>query len=124
MAVNRLGDPGFLDGKAKSKSFRDALSGDSPGFSLLKVSSLRDLPSLIISDEELLSLAAPFEFALVGKFLGRRLPLDLIQKFFFNLKMGGFSLTDRISLLTRFMKLLKWSPIFDVNVESPIVPVP
>ncbi|XP_028555801.1 uncharacterized protein LOC114580947 isoform X3 [Dendrobium catenatum] len=92
MAVNRLGDPGFLDGKAKSKSFRDALS-------------------------------APFEFALVGKFLGRRLPLDLIQKFFFNLKMGGFSLTDRISLLTRFMKLLKWSPIFDVNVESPIVPV-
>ncbi|KAI0531455.1 hypothetical protein KFK09_001010 [Dendrobium nobile] len=82
MAANQLRDPGFLDGKAKSKPFHDALSGDSSCFPPLKVSSHRGLPALIVSDEELLSLATPFEFA-----------------------------------------LFKRSPLFDVNVESPIVPV-
>ncbi|KAL0924298.1 hypothetical protein M5K25_005112 [Dendrobium thyrsiflorum] len=145
MAENRLRDPGFLDGALKSKSFRDALSGDSPVFPPLQVSSHRGLPALIISDEELHSLAAPFEFALVGKFSGRRPPLDLIHKFFFNLKLGGaFSIIvlnpknvliklvndldycrvfshKSYFIATCFIKLFKWTPHFDVNVESPIV---
>ncbi|KAL0908366.1 hypothetical protein M5K25_022856 [Dendrobium thyrsiflorum] len=149
MDTNRLKDPGFLDEKAKSRSFRDILTGDSssPVFPLLKVASHHGMPALFISDEEMLSLALPFEFALVGKFPGRRPPLDTIRKFFFNLKLfGDFSITllNPKNVLIKlvndlyycrvfshrsyfvgncFMKLFKWTPHFDVTVESPIVPI-
>ncbi|KAL0926459.1 hypothetical protein M5K25_002693 [Dendrobium thyrsiflorum] len=149
MAAIRSRDTGFLDGKLKSRSFKDALAGESPSsaFPLLKVSSHHGLPALLISGEELLSLAAPFEFALVEKFPGRRPPLDLIRKFFFNLKLcGAFSVIvlnpknvliklvndlnycrvffHRSYFISNcFMKLFKWTSHFDVNVESPIVPI-
>ncbi|KAL0908344.1 hypothetical protein M5K25_022833 [Dendrobium thyrsiflorum] len=47
MAVNRIKDPGFLDGKVKSRSFRDALSGESssPVFPRLKFLLTTDPPS-------------------------------------------------------------------------------
>ncbi|KAH0454457.1 hypothetical protein IEQ34_016381 [Dendrobium chrysotoxum] len=65
-------DPGFLNGKDSIRSFRDDLNGVSSSsiFPDLKVTSHRGLPTLWISKEEVLALAAPFEFALVEKFLG------------------------------------------------------
>ncbi|KAL0925760.1 hypothetical protein M5K25_004130 [Dendrobium thyrsiflorum] len=149
MAVDRIKDPGFLDGKVISRSFKDALYGESssPVFPPLKVSSHHGLPALIISEEEMLSLVLPFEFALIGKFAGHRLPLDLIRKFFFNLKLFGdfsVSLLNPKNVLIKlvndldycrvfshrsyfvsncFMWIFKWSPHFDVNVESPIVSI-
>ncbi|KAL0919757.1 hypothetical protein M5K25_011875 [Dendrobium thyrsiflorum] len=67
MAYSRLRDPGFLCGASQPLSFKYALSGaSSSSFSFpdLKFSSHRGLPALLISDEELSSLVAPFEFAL------------------------------------------------------------
>ncbi|KAH0451472.1 hypothetical protein IEQ34_018771 [Dendrobium chrysotoxum] len=72
MAVKRVNDPGFLNGSFKSRSFLDALSG-SPSviFSKLRQSLFRVLPFLWISEEEILALAVPFQFALVGFFPSR-----------------------------------------------------
>ncbi|KAH0469278.1 hypothetical protein IEQ34_002510 [Dendrobium chrysotoxum] len=88
MEGKRLVDPGFLTGKSTSKSFRDALSGSSSNslFPDLKITSFRSLLSLWISEEKMLALAAPFEFALVGKFPSRRPSLEAICKFFFKPK--------------------------------------
>ncbi|KAI0494929.1 hypothetical protein KFK09_025075 [Dendrobium nobile] len=92
-------------------------------------------------------LAKPFEFALVGKFPLKRLVLDAIRRFFFNLKLSGdFSVTllDQSNVLIKlandldygrvfahrsyfvygcFMKIVKWSPTLDLSEESPVVPV-
>ncbi|KAH0454618.1 hypothetical protein IEQ34_016542 [Dendrobium chrysotoxum] len=69
-------------------------SHSSVSFLDLKISSHRGVPSLWISEEEILTLAAPFKFALVSKFPGRRPSLDVSKKFFFNLKLiGDFSVT-------------------------------
>ncbi|KAH0457898.1 hypothetical protein IEQ34_013213 [Dendrobium chrysotoxum] len=70
MAVKRVSDPNFLNGSFRSWSFVDALSG-SPStvcFPELWQCSFRGLPSLWISEEEVLALAVPFQFALVGFF--------------------------------------------------------
>ncbi|XP_020678502.2 uncharacterized protein LOC110096770 [Dendrobium catenatum] len=144
MVVNRLKNPEFLDGKVKSRSFRDVLSGESASldFALLKVSSHHGLPALLISVEEMLSSAMPVEFALVGEFLGHRSPLDTIHKVFFNLKLvGEFSITllnpknvfiklindldycRVFSYRSYFVKLFEWTPHFYINMESPIVPI-
>ncbi|KAL0908199.1 hypothetical protein M5K25_022677 [Dendrobium thyrsiflorum] len=96
MAGNRLLDPIFLDGVSQSRSFREVLSrtSSSSTFSALKVSSCHGIPALLISDAELNALAAPFEFALVGKFPNRRPSFEAIRKFFFQLKLDGeFSVT-------------------------------
>ncbi|KAL0905898.1 hypothetical protein M5K25_024346 [Dendrobium thyrsiflorum] len=68
MASSRLRDPGFLSGASSAISFKDAMSGaisSSYSFPDLQLSSHRGLPALLISEEELSALAAPFEFALV-----------------------------------------------------------
>ncbi|KAL0920089.1 hypothetical protein M5K25_009197 [Dendrobium thyrsiflorum] len=67
MAAIRVCDPGFLGGSMKSKSFVDDLVGSSAlgGFAELKPSTFRGTPSLWISEDEILALAAPFQFALV-----------------------------------------------------------
>ncbi|KAH0469171.1 hypothetical protein IEQ34_002403 [Dendrobium chrysotoxum] len=61
MAVNQLVDPGFLEGSNKSRSFLDSLFGSSPyvRFPDLKSTTFRGIPSLWISEEEILALAAP-----------------------------------------------------------------
>ncbi|KAL0906649.1 hypothetical protein M5K25_025161 [Dendrobium thyrsiflorum] len=147
--VGRLVDPGFLIGKASSRSFKDALANDShsSNFPELKITSHRGMPSLWISEGEILAHAAPFEFALVGKFPARRPSLEAIHNFFFYLKlMGEVSVTilNMRHILIKlvndldycmvfayrsyfvnncYMKLFKWSPMFDVEVESPIIPI-
>ncbi|KAL0909629.1 hypothetical protein M5K25_020515 [Dendrobium thyrsiflorum] len=147
MAGSKLVDAGFLAGNSSSKSFRDALSGNCSSFPDLKILTHRGLPSLWISEAEVLSLALPFEFSLVGKFPSHRPSLEAIRKFFFNLKLNGeFSVTvlNAKNILIKladdldycrvfahcsyfinncYMRLIKWSPSFDVNVESPVVPI-
>ncbi|KAH0470307.1 hypothetical protein IEQ34_000030 [Dendrobium chrysotoxum] len=149
MEANRLHDLGFLNARMQYHSFLVALSGS---FSLnifpnLKTMTLCGLPYLWISKEDNLALVAPSKFSLVGKFLACRLPLDLIRMFFFNLKLvGDFSVTllnpknvlfklvkdldycrvfshQSYFMRNYYMKLTKWSPLFDVDMESPIIPI-
>ncbi|KAL0906063.1 hypothetical protein M5K25_024525 [Dendrobium thyrsiflorum] len=141
MAAGRVRDPGFLDGVPKSRSFREVLSGlpSSSDFPDLVVSSLHGLPALMISEDEM--------SALLGNFLVGVCLLDAIRNFFFKLKLfGEFSITvlNNKNVLIKlrndldysrvfshrayfvgncFMKLCKWSALFDVSVESPIVPI-
>ncbi|PKU61917.1 hypothetical protein MA16_Dca017250 [Dendrobium catenatum] len=149
MASSRLRDPGFLSGSSPL-SFKQALSGTSSTslvFPELKVSSFKGMPSLWISEMEIESLAASFEFALVGKFPTSRPSLDAVRKFFFNLKLKGevsVTVLNQRNVLIKFfneldycrvfahrsyfvnncfMKLIKWSHTLDVEIESPVVPV-
>ncbi|XP_028548442.1 uncharacterized protein LOC114578970, partial [Dendrobium catenatum] len=145
----KLADPGFLGVSSSSRSFLQALSGSSSsnGFPKLKVSTFRGMPSLWISDDEILALAVPFQFSLVGFFPSKRPSLDYIRKFFFNLKLNGevsVTLLDSSHILIKlendldycrifchrsylvfncFMKLTKWSPSVDIGVESPVIPI-
>ncbi|KAI0495640.1 hypothetical protein KFK09_021943 [Dendrobium nobile] len=149
MAVNDVIGPGFLNENSSSGSFLEVLSGASPSaeFPDLRLTTHRGLPSLWISEEEVLALVKPFEFSLIGFFPARRPSLDAIRHFFFNLKLiGTFSVTllnarhvliklskdlDYSDVFSHrsyfvnncFMKLSKWSPFLDVNVESPIIPI-
>ncbi|KAI0496673.1 hypothetical protein KFK09_022997 [Dendrobium nobile] len=142
----------LVDGKpsSSSRSFRDVLAGSvstlNPSLSLTK-SIVRGVPALIMSDEDILKLALPYQFTLVGKFSVRRPNLDVIRVFFGKLKLSGnFSIgmldSRHISIqlsndldysrvfsrhsyyiLNCQMRLLKWTPFFDVKEESPIVPI-
>ncbi|KAI0519419.1 hypothetical protein KFK09_006866 [Dendrobium nobile] len=101
----------------------------------------------MFEDEAVSLLAAPFCFTLVGKFVLRRPNLDIIRKFFYSLKLSGsfnVGLLDPRHIAIKMsndldysrifarrsyyiqgcqMRLLKWSPDFDVREESPIAPV-
>ncbi|KAH0454097.1 hypothetical protein IEQ34_016021 [Dendrobium chrysotoxum] len=118
MVVNRFKDPGFLNGVPKSCNFLDALSKASAPMSFpnLKNSPYLCLPSLWISEEEIFSLATPFEFALVEQFTTRRSPLDSIQKIFFQLKLidGHFSVTilNPKHLLIKLVNNLDYNRVF------------
>ncbi|KAL0908865.1 hypothetical protein M5K25_023376 [Dendrobium thyrsiflorum] len=108
---------GFLFGSS-SLSFKDALSGVSPSsvdFPDLKVSSHRGMPALWISEAEIQSLATPFEFALMGKFLGRRPSLDAIRNFFFKLKLNGdcsVTVLNHRNVLIKLFKDLDYCRVF------------
>ncbi|KAL0926198.1 hypothetical protein M5K25_002408 [Dendrobium thyrsiflorum] len=148
MAVKRVIDHDFLNDSFKSRSFGDALSGlPSSGFPDLRQCSFRGLPFLWISENEILALATPFQYALVSFFPLCRLSVDAIRKFFFNLKLhADFSVTvlDQSHILIKlsndldysrifchrsylvnnyFMKITKWSPSLDISIESPMIPI-
>ncbi|XP_028548136.1 uncharacterized protein LOC114578815 [Dendrobium catenatum] len=150
MASNWLRDPSFLNGASPALSFKDTLSrasSSSVHILDLQISSHRRLPTLLISEEEISSLAVPFEFALVDKFPDKRPSIDDIRKFFFILKLiGDCSVTVLnhrnvlLKLVNNFdycriffhrsyfvnncyMKVVKWSPYFNVEVDSPVVPI-
>ncbi|KAL0906731.1 hypothetical protein M5K25_025248 [Dendrobium thyrsiflorum] len=116
MAGSKLVDAGFRAGNSSSKSFRDALSGSVSFFPDLEISAHRGMPSLWISETEIHSLALPFEFLLVGKFLSHQPSLEAIRKFFFNLKLNG-------EFFVTVPNRKNWSPSIDVDVESPVVPI-
>ncbi|KAL0928477.1 hypothetical protein M5K25_000361 [Dendrobium thyrsiflorum] len=148
MAVKQVNDPGFLNDSFKSRSFVDALSGSpSSGFPNLRQCTFHGLPSLWISEDEILALAAPFQYALVGFFSSLRPSMDAIRRFFFNLKLhADFSVMvlDQSHVLIKlsndldysrifyhrsylvnnyFMKITKWSPLLDISIESPVIPI-
>ncbi|KAI0527414.1 hypothetical protein KFK09_003014 [Dendrobium nobile] len=114
---------------------KDELAGSS-GDTLpsLTQSTFNGVPAVMISDDDVLKLASPFRFTLVGKFGLRRPNLDAIRSFFGNLKLSGFysvGLLDSKHVAIRLfndldysrMRILKWTPFFDVKEESPIVPI-
>ncbi|XP_028552313.1 uncharacterized protein LOC114580043 [Dendrobium catenatum] len=141
---------GDAPSKSPTRSFKDVLSGDplqgenAPKFTQ---SVINGAPAILISDEDILKLASPFKFTLVGKFNLRRPNLDNIRSFFANLKLSGFysiglldsrhvaiQLSNDMDYSRIFsrrsyficncqMKVLKWTPFFDIHEESPIVPV-
>ncbi|KAL0926297.1 hypothetical protein M5K25_002514 [Dendrobium thyrsiflorum] len=55
----------------------------------LKPTTQYGMTALWVSEKEAVALATPFQFARVGKFIVRRLKLDFIRQFFFNLKLSG-----------------------------------
>ncbi|XP_020703827.2 uncharacterized protein LOC110115054, partial [Dendrobium catenatum] len=141
---------GEVPSKTPSRSFKDVLSGDPmQGDNIPKFiqSVINGAPAVLISDEDILKLASPFKFTLVGKFNLRRPNLDTIQMFFANLKLSGFysiglldsrhvgiQLSNDMDYSRIFarrsyfisncqMKVLKWTPFFDIQEESPIVPI-
>ncbi|KAH0470472.1 hypothetical protein IEQ34_000195 [Dendrobium chrysotoxum] len=134
MSANQLNNPGFLNGEKNSHSILDSLSGvsSSDGFLALKTTTHRGLPSLWISDEEVLALAAPFKFVLVGKFFGWRPILDSIHKFLFNLKLIGalgflwpcsdakkLDIANKLSITTTVTHFLEKQKLMTVvNVEN------
>ncbi|KAL0909742.1 hypothetical protein M5K25_020638 [Dendrobium thyrsiflorum] len=75
-----------------SRSFKDALAGSSSS-SVSKLSfttsSFKGCPALLFEESVVSQLAAPFAFTLVDKFLLRRPNIDIIRKFFVNLKLSG-----------------------------------
>ncbi|PKU84885.1 hypothetical protein MA16_Dca024074 [Dendrobium catenatum] len=101
----------------------------------------------MLTDEEVLKLASPFQFTLVGKFGLRRPNLDAIRNFFSSLKLSGFysvglldsrhvaiQLSNDLDYSRVFarrsyfihncqMRILKWTPFFDIKEESPFVPI-
>ncbi|KAL0906651.1 hypothetical protein M5K25_025164 [Dendrobium thyrsiflorum] len=147
--ASKLSDPGFLGGSPSSCSFLDVLANSSSGndFPELRISSFRGLPSLWISDMEIQDLVVPFQFSLVGFFPSKRPSLDSIRRFFFNLNLNGevsVTLLDSSHILIKlandldycrvfchrsylvynyYMKLTKWSPLVDIGVESPVIPI-
>ncbi|KAI0503720.1 hypothetical protein KFK09_014659 [Dendrobium nobile] len=133
-----------------SRSFRDVLTGVSsspdPVISFTK-STVKGVPALLMSEDDILKLASPYQFTLVGKFTVRRPNLDAIRNFFAKLKLSGnfsvglldarhvsIKLSNDLDysrvfsrrsyyILNCQMRLLKWTSFFDVKEESPIVPI-
>ncbi|KAI0522459.1 hypothetical protein KFK09_004838 [Dendrobium nobile] len=132
-----------------SRSFKEVLEGTQSGdiFPNIKQDVFNGFPAVLLSDEEVLKLASPFQFTLVGKFGVRRPNLDAIRNFFSSLKLTGFysvglldsrhvaiQLSNDLDysrvfarrsyfILNCQMRILKWTPFFDIKEESPIVPV-
>ncbi|KAH0464715.1 hypothetical protein IEQ34_004818 [Dendrobium chrysotoxum] len=121
MVVNWLNDLGFLDGKPKSSSFKEALSGasSSPDFLDLNFSTCYGLPSLWISDVELLALAAPFEFALSASLLLNS--KNVLIKLLNDLDYCRVFSHRSYFVSNCYMKLFKWTPLFDITIESPSI---
>ncbi|XP_020694935.2 uncharacterized protein LOC110108584 [Dendrobium catenatum] len=133
----------------KPCSFIDALAGEGgSSFNLKFVHySFKGCPALLIDDSVVAQLAKPFALTLVGKFVLKRPNIDVIRKFFYNLKLSStfhiglldprhvaIQLTNDLDYSKIFsrgsyyiqscqMCILKWTPDFDVRHESPIVPV-
>ncbi|KAH0466211.1 hypothetical protein IEQ34_006314 [Dendrobium chrysotoxum] len=91
MTFPRIKDPGFLNGYTSSLSFKAALASafhSSVSFLILKFLLTVTCLPYEFQMRKNKALAAPFEFALVGKFPSHRPSIDAIRKFFFNLKLN------------------------------------
>ncbi|XP_020697339.1 uncharacterized protein LOC110110284 [Dendrobium catenatum] len=135
---------------SRSRSFKEVLAGTSASgdiFPNVKQDVFNGVPAILLSDEEVLKLASPFQYTLVGKFGLRRPNMDAIRNFFSSLKLSGFysiglldarhvaiQLSNDLDYSRVFarrsyliyncqMRVLKWTPFFDIKEESPIVPI-
>ncbi|KAH0451871.1 hypothetical protein IEQ34_019170 [Dendrobium chrysotoxum] len=125
MAMNRMVDPGFLAGSSKLCSFLDALSGNfsNANFPHLKVTSFHGLPSLWISEEEILAIVATFQFTLVAqahrRFFGALLnPSHVLINLVNDLDYSRIFSYRSYFLNNCYMNLTKWSSLFDIGVEQ------
>lgn len=110
-------------------------------------STHRGEPAINFSQANLVRLAAPFKFALVGKFSRGRPSMDEARKFFRSLDLrdeASIGLLDQRHLIIRLvneadyhrlwsrglwyvqnypMRVFKWSPAFHVDREPSVAPV-
>ncbi|KAL0907380.1 hypothetical protein M5K25_021787 [Dendrobium thyrsiflorum] len=116
MAVPSSSNPWFPSKDSTSRSFKEVLEGSSTVAKIDFVhSSVKGIPALLIDDSVVTKLAAPFSFTLVGKFMLRRPNIDIIRKFFFNLKLSAaFSvgLMDQKHIAIQLSNDLDYSRIF------------
>lgn len=143
---SKTGPNASLLGPSSTKSFKDALSGivssSDPKIDFVHT-TFNGLPAVMCSDKDIEKMAEPYAFSLVRKFSYHRPKLEDIRKFFFSLKLTGvFSvgLLDARHILIKLandldysrvfsrrsyyvlncqMRLLKWTPYFDIKEESP-----
>ncbi|KAL0918752.1 hypothetical protein M5K25_010783 [Dendrobium thyrsiflorum] len=122
LAANRIAlfDPGFLNSGSTTCSFKVVIYGSMSCSSFLDLKSTAHcgMTTLWVTEEEVMTLEAPFQFVLVGKFPLRKPKLDLIRHFIFNLKLyGNFSVTvlDPRHVLIKLEKDLYCSCIFVNN---------
>ncbi|KAH0465612.1 hypothetical protein IEQ34_005715 [Dendrobium chrysotoxum] len=77
---------------SRSSSFHDVLAGSSssedPIFSFTK-SMVKGYPVILMSDDDILKLASPYQFMIMGKFSVHCLNFDAIRNFFGKLKLSG-----------------------------------
>ncbi|PKU81403.1 Thioredoxin-like 4, chloroplastic [Dendrobium catenatum] len=93
-----------------------ALVGPKSSFPDLHASTFRGLPSLWVSDQEIYELAAPFQLSLVD-------PSHILIKLSNDLDYCRVFCHRSYLVFNCFMKLTKWSPILDIGVESPVIPI-
>ncbi|XP_027150383.1 uncharacterized protein LOC113750625 [Coffea eugenioides] len=154
IAAQKIGVPSFADVVSsrtavefQSKSFASLSSSSSGPRVQGVVSSHRGEPSVSFSMEDIERIAAPFQYALVGKFSRGRPIMDDLRKFFHALDLTAkfsLGLLDRRHILIRLsneadyyrvwsrgfwsinkapMRVFKWSIDFHVDREDSIVPV-
>ncbi|KAG6476888.1 hypothetical protein ZIOFF_066136 [Zingiber officinale] len=104
-------------------------------------------PGIFYTEEEVSSLAKPFEFSLIGKFSGSRPPYAVVLQAFQNLGLSSFfnirflrsgyvfmhltSSEDMARVWIRGvwfiggvpLRIFKWTPYFSYTAESSVVPV-
>ncbi|VFQ74605.1 unnamed protein product [Cuscuta campestris] len=136
-------------GEDIKKSFLEVLgSANQPErFPSKQIEKFKGFPAISFTPNEVKSLSAPYEYALVGRFNKSRPPLHIIRSC---LERIGFKVNLKIGLLSQSILFLnfkcpvdyqrcfskrvwkingssmivsKWSPDFHVDIESPIFPI-
>ncbi|VFQ98810.1 unnamed protein product [Cuscuta campestris] len=128
------------------KSFTDIL-GSQPSDAQNRIGRYKGFPAVSFTPDEVISLSIPYQFALVGRFLKSRPPLEVIRKSFEKI---GFKPGFTVGLLSPSLILInfdcpidyqrcfsrrlwningshmvvsKWTPSFHADTESPVFPV-
>ncbi|VFQ96821.1 unnamed protein product [Cuscuta campestris] len=136
-------------GEDTKKSFLEDLgSANQPErFPSKQIEKFKGFPAISFTPDEVKSLSAPYEYALVGRFNKSRPPLHIIRSCFERI---GFKVNLKIGLLSQSILLLnfkcpldyqrcfskrvwkingssmivsKWSSDFHVDIETPIFPI-
>ncbi|VFQ86944.1 unnamed protein product [Cuscuta campestris] len=143
--------PGLFKGLKPGKSYAAATIAQANQVTTINlphrsVDKFKGLPCISFSKEEVENLAAKFSKALVGTFFFNRPSLDFIRTTLERMGFIGFSVTliDSTHILLNFssdddfhrcfkqrewslgaykMLISKWTPNFDPNIESPIMPI-
>ncbi|VFQ76154.1 unnamed protein product [Cuscuta campestris] len=128
---------------AIKKTFIDIL-GSQPSEAQNRIGRYRGFPAVSVTPGEVISLSIPYQFALVGRFLKSRPPLEVIRKSF---EQIGFKPGFTVGLLSSSLILInfectidyqrcfsrrlwningsqmvvtKWTPSFHADSESPV----
>ncbi|KAI0519459.1 hypothetical protein KFK09_006907 [Dendrobium nobile] len=72
-------------------------------------------PTLLFEDSVVDHLVAPYALTLIGKFMLRRLNLDVIRKFFVNLKLSGCFHTDQATASVSHLSIARVLVEMDVS---------
>ncbi|XP_031112108.1 uncharacterized protein LOC116016084 [Ipomoea triloba] len=134
-------------GAPATRTFADILSSTTSDFSLRPPERYKGMPAVTFFDEDIQDFSKRYKFALVGKFLKGRPSMSTLKKAFDQIGFGGtfsLSLLDNRHVLFNFdkeedyqrcwlrkawsiqgfmMRMLKWTPDFRPDAESPVVPV-